>query len=149
MIILDAIFAAVFLAHSLTADDVVTEPMSPDDCNEDVLVLTKDNFEQALLSNKYLLVEFYAVWCGICKELAPEYANAAQHLSRSDSSVRLGKVDAVNESDLSGKFDVRGYPTLMFFISGKPITYTGGRKKDDIIQWVLEESNATSNVRSL
>jgi len=66
-----------------------------------------------------------APWCGHCKQLAPEYESAAQHLSETESEIKLGKVDATIESDLAEKFGIRGYPTLKFFKGGEPIDYTG------------------------
>ncbi|XP_050054527.1 protein disulfide-isomerase-like [Aphis gossypii] len=87
-----------------------------------------------------------APWCGYCKQLAPEYESAAQHLAQNELSVKLGKVDATIERDLAEQFGIRAYPTLKLFKNGKPIDYTGGRTKDKIIQWVTMKSDPTKNV---
>ncbi|XP_071968348.1 protein disulfide-isomerase isoform X2 [Engystomops pustulosus] len=108
----------------------------------DVLVLKKDTFEEAL-KNDLLMVEFYAPWCGHCKALAPEYAKAAKKLKEEGSKIRLAMVDATEESELAQQFGVRGYPTIKFFKNGdksSPKEYTAGREADDIINWLKKRT---------
>jgi len=108
---------------------------------ENVLVLKSDNFEDALQLD-YVLVEFYAPWCGHCKALAPEFAAAATQLRNDGSNIYLAKVDATQETELAERFEVRGYPTLKLFSKrkGAPIEYSGGRTSEQIIKWLLKKT---------
>lgn len=101
---------------------------------EEVVTLTTALFDQHLKDHKYVLAEFYAPWCGHCKKLAPEFEKAAQSLK--STGVSLGKVDATEEKELAKKYDVKGFPTLVWFEEGKQYEYTGGRTTSTIVDWV-------------
>lgn len=102
-----------------------------------VLVLTDDNFDEAVAENTNLLVEFYAPWCGHCKKLTPEYEAAAAQLAEFD--VNLAKVDATEQKVLAKKFEIKGFPTLKFFKGGKDQEYGGGRTADTIVSWLKKK----------
>nr|AMM62656.1 conotoxin-specific protein disulfide isomerase (cspdi) [Conus textile] len=108
---------------------------------ENVYVLKATNFDNFIDENEFVLVEFYAPWCGHCKELAPVYSEAAGKLMDKGSNIKLAKVDATMEKDLAEKFEVKGFPTIKFFISGEPMDYTGGRQTSDIINWLKKKTS--------
>jgi protein disulfide-isomerase A1 len=120
------IFCLCLVAFTMAAE--ITE-------EEGVIVLTEANFDEVISQNKNVLVEFYAPWCGHCKQLAPEYAKAAVVLKAANPPVILGKVDTTVEKKLGERFQVQGYPTLKFFIDQQPIEFNGGRTEPEIISW--------------
>ncbi|CAH8617244.1 unnamed protein product [Schistosoma rodhaini] len=121
------VVSLVFAASEVTEED-------------DVLVLNKKNFDDVIKTNKFVLVEFYAPWCGHCKALAPEYSAAAKKLKEKGSLIKLAKVDATVEEELAFKHGVKGYPTLKFFRNEQPIDFGGERDSDAIVNWCLRKS---------
>lgn len=109
-----------------------------------VLVLTDANFDDELAKHEFILVEFYAPWCGHCKKLTPEFEGAAEILSKNDPPIALAKVDATEQKTVAERFAVQGFPTLFWFKNGVKSEYTGGRTKDTIVQWILKKSGPPS-----
>ncbi|CAM6108053.1 unnamed protein product [Calypogeia fissa] len=106
----------------------------------DVVVLGGTNFSSFVNSNHYVMVEFYAPWCGHCKSLAPEYAEAATLLK---GQAALAKVDATGHDPLAREYSVDSYPTLFFFIDGVHRKYPGHNKRDEIVDWVKKKTSLT------
>lgn len=117
----------------------------PTEEEDGVVILTDKNFDEFISSHEYVLVEFYAPWCGHCKKLAPEYSQAAQQLSQHTPYVPLAKVDATSEKEVASRYNIMGYPTLKFFIKGQPIEYQGGRTGQDMVDWVRKKTGPSSH----
>ncbi|XP_055937281.1 protein disulfide-isomerase A4-like [Argiope bruennichi] len=108
---------------------------------DDVLVLTRENFDIQVMSKDIILVEFYAPWCGHCKSLAPEYAKAAKILKEEENPIFLAKVDATIETELASRYEVTGYPTLYIFKKGEKIEYDGPRTAMGIVEYMKERAD--------
>mmetsp|Transcript_14561 Transcript_14561/g.37029 ORF Transcript_14561/g.37029 Transcript_14561/m.37029 type:complete len:480 (-) Transcript_14561:431-1870(-) len=101
---------------------------------DEVITLDTAGFEVHVKENTHTLVQFFAPWCGHCKKLAPEYEKAANKLK--PQSIKLVRIDATAEKELASKFDVKGFPTLVWFEEGKDMQYDGTRTAEGIIEWV-------------
>lgn len=109
--------------------------------SDDVLDLTNENFDGHVMdSTKNVLVEFYAPWCGHCKNLAPVYEKVAQAF-KSESKCVVARVDADAEKDLGSRFGVSGFPTIKFFSKTNKDgeEYNAGRSEQDFIDFLNEK----------
>ena len=76
-----------------------------------VVELTKDTFEETIMSNPFVIVDFWAPWCGPCRSFAPVY----ERVSGYHPDVVFSKVNTEEEQDLAAHFHIRSIPTLMIF----------------------------------
>jgi thioredoxin 1 len=73
--------------------------------------LTKDTFEQTIVDNETVIVDFWAEWCGPCKMFAPTF----EKVSAEHPEIVFAKVDTEDQQELAGYFNIRSIPTLMIF----------------------------------
>jgi len=108
-----------------------------------VTYLTSDNFASVVYNpNYYVMVEFFAPWCGHCKNLAPKYERVAKAFE-GEENVIIAAIDATKYRQLADSYDVTGYPTLKFFRAGankQAEAYLQPRTEQDLINFLNERS---------
>ena len=108
-----------------------------------VIDLIPTNFDSIVLkSGKPALVEFFAPWCGHCKNLAPVYEELAQSFAFAEDKLSIAKVDADEHKDLGRRYGVQGFPTIKWFdgTSDKPEDYNGGRDLESLSKWITDKT---------
>ena len=73
--------------------------------------LTRENFEQVVTDNDFVLIDFWASWCGPCKSFAPVFEAASEKYS----DIVFAKVNTEDQQELAAHFQIRSIPTLMIF----------------------------------
>jgi protein disulfide-isomerase A1 len=113
-----------------------------------VIVLDNSNFTEVVEKHDFIVVEFYAPWCGHCKRLAPEYEKAAQVLSKHNPPIVLAKVDGNEKTNkpLVDKFNIKGYPTLKILRNKGEVEqeFTGPRQSDGIVKYLKTQAGPSS-----
>lgn len=93
--------------------------------------------EDVLKSGKPVLVDFWAEWCGPCRQIAPALEELAEELA---DDVVIAKINIDENPDAPTKYGVRGIPTMILFKDGKPAaTKVGAQPKSMIKNWLQSE----------
>ncbi len=103
----------------------------------DITVITDDNFETEITnSDQLVLIDFWAEWCGPCKQLMPTLQDLA---SDKEVKVKICKMNIDENPNRPTKYGVRSIPTLMIFKKGELVsTKVGVLSRSAIIDWIKE-----------
>lgn len=99
-----------------------------------VLTITKNNFQEEVLnSDKPVLIDFWASWCGPCRIMGP----VVDEIAEERKDVKVGKVNVDDESELASAFGIMSIPTLVVMKGGKVVNSSVGvRPKGDILRLI-------------
>ena len=103
--------------------------------SDSMIKLTDAEFEnQVINSEKPILVDYWAEWCGPCKMIAPILEEVANEMS---DKVLVGKLNVDENSQTPPKYGIRGIPTLMLFKNGEAVgTHVGALSKSDLVKFI-------------
>jgi thioredoxin 1 len=84
-------------------------------------------------AGKIWVVDFFATWCGPCKQFAPEFDATADKLG---SKVSFARINVDIATDTAQRYQIRSIPTVMMFRNGKPVAETGGMDRENLGLWI-------------
>ena len=99
--------------------------------------VTDENFDtEVLKSDKPILVDFWAEWCGPCKQIGPTLEEISNEMS---NEITIAKHNIDNEPNTPTKYGVRGIPKMLLFKGGElKATKVGATTKSNIVSWIKE-----------
>lgn len=134
------------LLHDESVEETIEEL---EDDVVDAIELTEETYDEEIKNNRYLFVDFYAMWCGHCQKLMPTWEALAKHVRKASEKhnerlkeegsvenkhdeiyedelsipVRIAKVDCVKEDRLCSRLKIFSYPTIQLYVRGKPFKF--------------------------
>lgn len=117
-------------------DNLPSNYMKTEDIHMKEIIITTENFEaEVLRSDKPVIIDFWATWCGPCRMQAPILAEFAEN----HDDVKVGKVNVDEQPALAARFGIMSIPTLILFKDGKPAAQRIGLQNDTQLEALAAE----------
>jgi thioredoxin 1 len=103
-----------------------------------IVETSDETFDTVTTENEWVLVDFWAPWCGPCKMIAP----VLEQIADERENLTIAKVNVDNNQNSPGRFGVRGIPTLVLFHNGEPVDqHSGAMQKGGFDDWLNRHMN--------
>ena len=97
--------------------------------------ITKENFEEEVLkSDKPVMVDFWATWCGPCMSLAP----VVEEIANEHPEIKVGKINTDEQQELAREYHITAIPALKFFKNGKLVDHTEGALPKHVLEYHID-----------
>ena len=113
-----------------------------------IVDLTENNFNTYIERYPYVMIVFYAPWCGHCQKFEPIFKKVAEEMKRSTAFAR---VDVTKQKKIAKRYQINGFPTLKWFVQGNvdvSIRHAIPREKDALVQWIERMTKPTVTLLS-
>ncbi len=131
-----ALNACTNAKQSVTADEQPVDlnaPKSTETAAEGGTITTAE-FDKLIKGDKLTMVDFYTTWCGPCKRMAPSVVKVKTDMA---TVVNVLQIDAEAQMDISGRYNIEAYPTLVFFKKGQVVgNVIGLQSYEQIVEYV-------------
>lgn len=112
--------------------------------DDEIIILTDSTYEKAIDQYEKIIIFFYAPWCGHCQAFEPHIQKAAAELKK--ENIYIAKIDSSTDKKAAQKYNVNGFPTLLFFISQEPFEFNGGRNEKELINWARKKAGRSIQI---
>ena len=103
-----------------------------------IIELTKDNFEQTAAGHDFIIVDYWAPWCGPCRSFAPVFEKVAED----HPEILFAKVNTENEQEIAAQFNIRSIPTLMVLREQVIVYNQAGALPDSAFRELIAKASA-------